>query len=227
MLNCKKVKTDKSSINATLKVEDTVTIKNQPTTFDSIPFWKEAKFGSNYILKDFPDNWSYPSIISDDYDESLKNIFSEYLEKIANSYNLINMKKDVLPIKIPNKEITIKDEDFEVLNYPITIETDNLSQLYKLNDRFFAGIFQQESDKPINTISKRIALIVFDLQSNIIDKINILVEGNGDQHAFMKYFYLNNGILKTRFFYVYDRESSASSIKKYTITNDGKIVKYK
>jgi len=93
-----------------------------------------------------------------------------------------------------------------------------------LNKSFWVGIFNQEYDKPINNISKRVDLVVFDLQFKIIDKTNILLEGNGDQHAFMKYFYINDGVLNTRLFYVYDGESSASEIYKFKINDDGQIV---
>ena len=221
-LNCKQEKTDIGANKSVLQVNDTVTAKNLIIPSDSIPFWEEAKLGSNIVLNSFPNNWSYPSITSDDYDESSKNKFNVLLEKIGASYNLI--KTDLSSIKIPNQEIIIKDAAIDVLNYTINLKASDLTQLYKLNDKFSIAIFQQKENKPINNISKRIDLVVFDIQSNVIDKTNILFEGNGDQHAFMKYFYIDKGIIHTRSFYVYDGESSASSITKHRITKDGKII---
>ena len=221
--SCKQVKDDSVFNNSTLKTEVATTIKDQPVYSDSLPCWDELKLGSNYILNNFPKDWSYPSIFSDDYDEAFKNKFSKHLEEIKSSYSLTKTKQDLFPINISELKLIIEDKDFGVLNYQLNLKTNNLYQLYKLNESFCVGVFKQEYNKPINNISKRVDLVVFDRQFEIIDKANILLEGNGDQHAFMKYFYISNGIIQTRSFYVYDGESSATLVSKFEITSKGEI----
>ncbi|QXP58592.1 hypothetical protein [Olleya sp. HaHaR_3_96] len=218
-LNCKNLETNTILKKSITKTENTKFIKDKLITSDTISLWSDSKLGTINVLKYFPEFWSYPSIWSDDYEESVKNEFTESLEKLGVSFNLTKTVKS--EINIIDLELLINNENLEELNNTITIGNNNL---YKLNKSFWVGIFNQEYDKPINNISKRVDLVVFDLQFKIIDKTNILLEGNGDQHAFMKYFYINDGVLNTRLFYVYDGESSASEIYKFKINDDGQIV---
>lgn len=224
LLSCREVKNDKTSKNHFSQKVVEATVDGVISPSDSTLVLDKATVGSEYILKDFPEHWSYLGIISDDYENTKKNKFSVYLEKIGAANNYKNIKKQILPFKIPKEEIVIKDDEFDSLNYPIIFDDSNLTHLFKLSNTFFVALFGQNKDKPVNGITKRIDLVVFNSQFNIISKKNILVEGNGDQHAFMRYFFIDDGQLITRHFYVYDGESSASSIIRYKFSKDGKII---
>jgi len=209
--SCDSVKTKKPT-NKEAVIEK---VKNQK------PKWEDQIIGSKLLLNDFPEFWSY------DVENYEENEFNLQLNKIseANKIEEINV--------LDTNYLMYSGNDNYIpyyVNFNIPNEKDSNYDLvgeFFFNKKVSVLIFKKEINNLGSALNTKLDVLIYNHSDNkIIDGLNISLIGNGDQHAYSRNFYIENGIINVRSFYIYDSESSSSSISKFKILPSGSLVKY-
>jgi len=224
-LNCKNNNISQNKISTNDSSNTNAPIESN-TSIDSILNWKDQQIGSALLLNDFPKFWSYTSTTNKEYDSNSKNKFNILLEDIDNSNNIpIENDIDVNIDYTGDNDFIPYYDSFYQSKEEVSENSFKPVRVFKLNKNIFVSFFERKTIGE-SRVSKRLDIIVYNNKNKIIDGLNICLIGNGDQHAYSNNFYIKNGIIYLRNFYIYDGESSSSRIFQYNILNSGNIVPY-
>ncbi len=186
--------------------------------------WVNQEIGSQSLLTDFPEFWSYRGNESEEADKNKFNLRLREIEK-SNKLNKSENISDDISYKGKNHFVPYYDSFYSLKKEKGLPNFDLIKRFY-FNEKTTISIYKKENYNQSSGILQRLDLVIHDGQKGLVDGLNICLIGSGDQHAYSNNFYINNGIIYLRNFYIYEGESSSSRIVKYKILNSGNVVPY-
>lgn len=220
---CKKSITPSKFKNQSLK-DINVSVKKDSTNYvfqDSIKKYQKLPIGSKLIIEhSFPKLWNYPSEFSSNDENRKPNTNNQILLKINKECEgvLSNREKEEISFNITEFDKFINYDDFlkKNINYLAHSNLPNLG-LYKV-----ILTWSKSFEKNIELLN----LIVLNKQNDqLISGINLYYSKAGDLHNSSRVFYVDSNYnIFIKEFEVYDDGTSSEELKKYVITNQGKII---
>ncbi|MGY3793358.1 hypothetical protein [Aquimarina sp. 433] len=184
--------------------------------------WIDQEIGSKLLLTNFPEFWSYSN--SESQDKNKYNLLLEEIEK-SNQINKSESNLNNFMYETKNYFIPFYDSFYSPEKEKELPDFD-LIKSFKFNQKIIISIYKKENYSQSHGILKRLDLVVHDNNKELVDGLNICLVGSGDQYAYTNNFYIKDGIINLRNFYIYDGESSSSEIFKYRVLDSGSIVPY-